>query len=163
MTQEYYTHRRSDNVLYKRWHHMVHVTNNSASAEWQLYGARGIGMYKPWSHLGGRGFDAYRDWVMDNLGPMPHPGAIIRRINSTKDFRPGNLEWSTPKIMSNHRRTNLMIRYQGRTQSLADWSRELNLNYDSLWSRLIDHKLKPKEAFDVNYRQKRNTKTLSKT
>jgi hypothetical protein len=161
MTQEYYTHRRSDNALYKRWHHMVHVTSNSHSTEWRLYGGRGIDLYKQWSHRGGSGFDAFRDWVLDNLGPIPYPNAIIRRIDSNKDFRPGNLEWSTKRIMSNHRQTNKMVRYQGRTQSIADWSRELGINYDALWSRLIDYKLKTKEAFDVNYTQRRNTKNVS--
>jgi hypothetical protein len=163
MKQDYYTHRRSDNPLYKRWHHMVHVCTNATAREWHLYGGLGIRVYGAWSHLGGSGFDAYRDWVVANLGPIPHPGAIIRRKVSTGSFVPSNLEWSTMKVLSNHRRTNKMIRYQGRTQSIADWSRELGINYDSLWSRIIDYKLKPKEAFNVNYCQKRNTKNVSKT
>ena len=47
----------------------------------------------------------------------------------------------------------MMVTYQGRTQSLADWSTELGLNHRTLWSRLKPRKgLKAytvKEAFET--------------
>lgn len=35
-----------------------------------------------------------------------------------------------------NRRNNLYITYNGKTQSLADWCRELNLNYDKVQNKI---------------------------
>lgn len=113
-----------------------------------MYGARGIGMYAPWASLK-IGFDNFEQWVYDNLGPIPFPGAIIRRKDSTKDVMPGNLEWSTRKVQGNNRRNTLYIKIGRKRQSLNSWCEELGLNSRTVWSRIHDYGMTPKRALGL--------------
>lgn len=142
------TTRRSDSPLYKRHHQFFNGCTNPNCYAWANYGARGIKIYGPWASLK-TGFDRFEDWVLANLGPVPFPGAVIRRINPNGDVKPGNLEWSTRKVVGNHRRSNLMIRINGRTQSLGSWCAELGANPRTVWSRIHDRGYTPRKALGL--------------
>jgi hypothetical protein len=114
---------------------MVYACTNPNAYDYHNHGGYGIRVYAPWIPFK-QGFDAYADWVEANLGPQPHADAIIRRKNSQGHFYPSNLEWSDRQIMSNHRRTNLVIKVGRKKQSLADWCRELGIPSRTVWSRI---------------------------
>lgn len=138
---------RNKHYLYKRWYSMLYNCYNPSSSYYIHYANLGIQVYSDWRPMK-IGFDRYRDYVIDTLGELPNHDAIIRRIDSDCDFEPGNLCWSTYQELGNHRRTNNMITWQGRTQSLADWCRELNINYDKTFSRLKDYGYTIERAFN---------------
>lgn len=142
------TTRRSDSPLYKRHYQFFNGCTNPNCYAWRSYGGRGIKIHKPWASLK-TGFDRFENWVLSNLGPIPFPGAVIRRIDHTKDVKPGNLEWSTRKVVGNHRRSNLIIRVGRRKQTLGQWCSELGLNPRTVWSRLNDRGWTPKQALEL--------------
>lgn len=142
------TTRRSDSILYKKWYQFATGTTNPNCAAWANYGAKGIKMKASWVPFKS-GFDEFENWVIANLGPMPFPGAIIKRIDSTKAIKPGNLEWSTFDRMFNNRTTTLRIRINGQTKSLADWCRIYDLNFATVYSRIKDYGYTPKEALEI--------------
>lgn len=141
------TTRRSDSPLYKRHHQFLNGCSNPHCRAWRLYGGRGIKMYRPWASLK-EGFDRFEDWILSNLGPVPFPGAVIRRINPNGDIRPGNLEWSTRKVVGNHRSTNLMIKIGREKRSLGEWCEIYGKNPRTVWSRIHDRGMKPKAALE---------------
>ncbi len=127
---------RHKHYLYKRWYIMAYNYTNPNSPAYKEWHAQGIEVYEEWLGLGGSGFDNYKDWVETHLGPMPGHNYVVRRIDSQGSFVPGNLTWSTWRELGNHRHNNRMIELHGRSQSLADWCRELGCDYVLAKSRL---------------------------
>ena len=142
------TTRRSDSPLYKRHYQFLTGCLDPNCRAWHNYGARGVKIHRPWATLK-TGFDRFEDWVLANLGPIPFPGAVIRRINPNGDIKPGNLEWSTRKVVSNHRRTNCMIRIGRQKKSLGEWCSQYGKNPRTVWSRIFDRGWTPKDALEI--------------
>lgn len=142
------TTRRSDSILYKRWYQFFQGCTNPNNRAWRAYGAYGITIYRPWARFK-IGFDLFEDWVIDNLGPPPNSNSILRRIDSTKGIRPGNLEWSDRLTACNNRRTNMMIKVNGQRLSLSEWCRRTGLKEPTVWSRIHDRKWTAKKALEL--------------
>jgi hypothetical protein len=142
------TTRRSDSILYKRWYQFTTGTTNPNCSAWSAYGAKGIGMKKSWTPFKS-GFDQFEQYVIDHLGPPPTPEHVINRIDTTKDIKPGNLQWATRKQQCNHRSTNMMIRIGKETKSLADWCRATGLKEPTVWSRIRDYGYTPRKALGL--------------
>ena len=142
------TQRRSDSILYKRWYQFATGTTDPNCYAWAAYGAKGIGMKKSWTPFKS-GFDQFEQYVIDHLGPPPTINHVLNRIDTTKDIKPGNLQWATRRQQSNHRTTNMMIRVGRQTQSLADWSRLTGIPAPTIWSRIRDYGFTPKKAMGL--------------
>lgn len=64
-------------------------------------------------------------------------GLTLDRIDNLKDYEPSNCRWVTPLVQSNNRPAyNHNITYEGKTQSIAMWARELGIKENTLRSRL---------------------------
>jgi len=61
----------------------------------------------------------------------------IERKDNDQGYHPTNCKWIPLKEQSKNRRYNNYFTYQGKTQTLAEWSRELGINYDSLRNRVV--------------------------
>ena len=48
---------------------------------------------------------------------------------------PSNCRWVDNKTQSNNRRSNILINYSGKIQTLKQWCEELNINYKRSWDR----------------------------
>jgi hypothetical protein len=66
----------------------------------------------------------------------PSPKHSLDRIDNDDIYKPGNCRWATRLTQMNNLRSNRRITYQGRTQTMADWARELGINYEALHRRL---------------------------
>jgi len=139
---------RNKRPLYKRWQQFYYSTTTPGSHLWHCYGQLGIKMYKPWA-VPKVGFDLFEDWVYANLGRPPKGLTVLGLIDRKKDIRPGNLHWTTQLWVQNHRRFNLMLKINGRKQSLADWSRETGVNKATAWTRIHDKGMTAREAFEL--------------
>jgi hypothetical protein len=137
---------RSKHPLYRKWYAFYYGCTQPNATSWRHYGGRGIKMHSAWS-TPRLGFDLFAEWVEANLGPQPSPKHELARKDTEKDVRPGNLHWQTRVEVTRHRRGNFQVRYQGQTKTLAEWSEITGINFKTLWSRLSDRGLKPKEAF----------------
>lgn len=72
----------------------------------------------------------------EDMGEQPKGTALLRRDRS-KGYTPANCYWGTWSDKQNSSRWNVVLEFDGRSQTLAQWSIELNLNWRTLWNRLF--------------------------
>lgn len=122
------THRQSGTKLHYIWIEMRQRCCNPNHRNYHHYGARGIKVTEEWLE----NFETFKMWSEKNgYGE----GLSLDRIKNDKGYSPDNCRWVTQMKQCNNTRRNKMISYKGTTQSMADWSRELGLNYKTLCSR----------------------------
>jgi hypothetical protein len=115
---------------------------NQKDPRYKNYGVRGITICEEWlcservkGLKGGltKGWSAFKTWAEEN-GYSDE--LTIDRIDNNKGYSPENCRWVTMKAQTNNRRNNKYIFYKGRTQTLAQWCEELQLNRNTVVSRL---------------------------
>ena len=99
--------------------------NNKAYPE---YGGRGIQVCSRWK-------ESFENFLED-MGRKPSPQHSIERIDNDGNYCPENCRWATKKEQARNRRSNRMIRLNGRTQCLADWVDELGISRSTVKDRL---------------------------
>ena len=97
---------------------------NPSSDSYKYYGGRNINICDEWLQDSNK----FVDWAIAN-GYTLNCKLSIDRIDSNKGYSPENCRWVTTIEQANNKRNNIYYTYNGRTQSLAQWCRELNLNY----------------------------------
>ena len=94
---------------------------------------------KSWPDYGGRGIQFLYPSVealVADIGHPPSSAHTIDRINNKGHYEPGNCGWATQEEQANNRRSNRLLTYQGRTQTVAQWAREVGLPPDTICQRL---------------------------
>lgn len=114
--------------LYVIWCHMIERCENKHSERYPYYGGRGIQVCEEW-----KDFVVFRDWALAN---GYSPSLTIDRINNDGDYEPNNCKWSTMKDQCNNRRTNHLLTYNGKTQSITRWAEEIGMNPGTLKYRI---------------------------
>ena len=117
--------------IYRKWYEFHRGTTDPDYAAWNTYGRWGVKMCSAWHD-----YHTFLAYVEEELGSAPGPKHILHRRDTTKDFKPGNLYWTTKKEMGNTRRTNHMVTHKGRCQSVTMWCEELGLKYTCVYSRI---------------------------
>lgn len=138
-----YSHSQTGTRLYKIWDNMKARCFNPNSTEYERYGGRGIIVCSEW--LGENGFENFRDWALQN---GYNDTLTIDRIELDKDYSPSNCKWSTYEEQLNNTSRNRLLTYNGKTQTMAQWSKELGIGYNTLNTRINTMKLSVKEAFE---------------
>lgn len=73
------------------------------------------------------------------MGLRPSNRHSLGRIDNDKDYCPENCRWELPEEQANNKTNNIFIKYGGKTQTLAQWSRELGIEYQLLKRRYHDN------------------------
>lgn len=121
------THGMRDSATYASWVDMKTRCTNPAATGYQYYGGRGIAVCQRWLDS----FDAF----LEDMGECP-AGLTIDRIDSNKNYEPGNCQWATMTQQARNRRSSRMISHDGRTQCLAAWSEETGIPKSTISNRL---------------------------
>ena len=79
------------------------------------------------------------------MGDVPK-GCSLDRINTYGDYLPENCRWATRKTQNNNARSNIVIEHLGEKLTLSQWSRRLNINYDTLRYRIVYYGWSPERA-----------------
>lgn len=128
------THGMKNTRTYSIWQAMRNRCNRLN----QDYSGRGITYDKRW--------DSFENFYLD-MGEVPD-GMSLDRIDVNGNYCKENCQWATREQQANNTRANVFIEYNGKRQTLAQWAKELNMNYDKLRSRIVRYKWSLDRAFD---------------
>jgi len=112
---------------YYSWKAMRRRCSDPKSIGWAHYGGRGIKVCDRWAN----DYDAF----FEDMGPCPD-GMTIERIDNDGNYEPSNCRWASRKEQSRNTRSNHLIEYEGRTQSLTDWAEELGISVSGIDYRI---------------------------
>jgi hypothetical protein len=112
------THGMSRTPTYGTWISMIRRCYDKRHDSYERYGARGIRVCERWK-------SSFASFFAD-MGERPI-GMTLDRIDNDLDYEAGNCRWGTAIEQNNNRRNTPFFTYHGRTQSLADWAREIGI------------------------------------
>ena len=98
-----------------------------------MYGGRGISVCKEWDES----YEAFRDWALANGYA---DGLSIDRIDVDGNYEPPNCRWATNQEQQNNKRTNVYLTFNGKTQTIAQWAREVGINPVTLHARIYRYR-----------------------
>jgi hypothetical protein len=123
------SHGMTNTPTYRSWQAMKSRCSNPNDESYARYGGRRISVCDRW--LGENGFkNFYKD-----MGVRPKE-LTLERINNDGNYEPSNCKWATRKEQNRNTRTNRILEYGGRRQSLSAWAEEYGLNASLLSERL---------------------------
>lgn len=113
---------------HKIWTAMRYRCNSPSETSYPNYGGRGIRVCERWE----RSFEAF----LQDMGPRPSPKHSIERINNGGHYEPGNCRWATPMQQGNNKRNNRIITIGDRSQTMAQWAREIGVTPQFISGRI---------------------------
>ena len=129
--------------LYGIWYTMHSRCYRENCISFKNYGARGITICEEWRNS----FERFYEWAIKN---GYNESLSIDRIDNSKGYSPDNCRWATRKEQANNQRSNHLITYNGRTQTMKQWAEELGITYTCLRSRINTYKYSIEKAFEIS-------------
>lgn len=111
---------------YNAWVNMRTRCRNPRILYAAYYTGRGITICKRW--------DLFENFLAD-MGKAPN-NKQLDRIDNDKGYYPKNCKWSTRTEQANNTRRNVTITFNGKTKTLAQWSKSLKVNRQTVKERL---------------------------
>lgn len=122
------THNLSKHPLYKLWAGMKERCECPKNKRYDRYGGRGIKVCEEWHD-----FKVFHDWAIANGWVK---GLSIERIDNDGDYCPTNCKWTSIAEQQSNTSKNHRLTYNGKTQTIAEWARELNMNPTTIQCRI---------------------------
>ena len=108
--------------LYKIWVNMKYRCNKPGNQMAKYYYDKGIRVCEEWQH----DFNAFYKWAIES---GYNDDLTIDRFDSNKNYCPENCRWATKEEqVINRHNINHFISYNGKNQTLSQWSRELHIS-----------------------------------
>ena len=141
--------------VYRAWNNLLRRCESPRNPSYTKYGGRGIAVCPEWHN--------FRNFFAD-MGHPPGKGYSIDRINNDGPYAPSNCRWAKIHVQANNTRRNRLITHEGRTQTIAQWARELGMDYDVIRSRLDRYGWPIARALNepARERSKRNARPTSR-
>lgn len=117
--------------LYMHWANIKNRCYNKKSPRWKDWGGKGITMHEPWK----QSFKTFYDYITKLPNYEIEGFNSIDRINNNKGYIPGNIRWANIEMQNNNKSNVYKITYNGKTQNLAQWAKELKLGKDTIHNR----------------------------
>lgn len=105
-------HSMTGSPEYRSWQSMRQRCNDPECKDYRNYGARGIKVCDRWEDFAA----FYAD-----MGDRPI-GTTLDRIDNSGNYEPSNCRWADQKTQSNNRRANVVLTYDGKSLTVAQWS-----------------------------------------
>lgn len=131
-----FNRRNNKDYLYDVWINMKNRCNDINNTHYNNYGERGIRVCKEWN----TSFEKFRAYITQ-LDNCPVTGKekvrfFLDRINNDKNYKPGNVKWSTRKEQQRNTRSNIIVTYKGQTMCLAEAVEKYGKSsYDTIYTR----------------------------
>jgi hypothetical protein len=101
---------------------------NSNDPHFERWGKRGITICDEWKD----DFQSFYDWSMSH---GYSDDLTIDRINNDGNYEPSNCRWVSVAEQARNKRTSVIISYKGKTQTAAQWAKELRTGHDTIRQR----------------------------
>lgn len=121
------THRMRGTPTHNSWCAMKQRCNYPGSDEYKNYGGRGIRVCERWN-------SSFENFIAD-MGERPK-GMSIERLDSNKNYEPGNCKWANDHEQARNRRSTIWVTRGGQTKCVKDWCDELGLSVDRVYGRI---------------------------
>ncbi len=108
---------------------MIYRCYNPACKEFPYYGGK-----NPPVRVCERWLESFENFLAD-MGSCP-PGLTLERKITSGDYEPGNCKWDTYTAQQNNRSNNRRVTLDGKTQTLAQWEKQLGLPRGRVAARL---------------------------
>jgi hypothetical protein len=121
-----FVHGRKATPEYNAWSAMHSRCTDKNNEGYHRYGGRGIKVCKRWK--------SFANFISD-MGKRPD-GFTLERINTNKGYSRKNCKWATPLEQANNRRSNKLVLFRGQKKTVAQWCRELSINWITVKKRI---------------------------
>lgn len=101
---------------------------NSKATNYKHYGGRGIQICDEWL----KNRKKFIEWALNNGYKF---GLTIDRIDVNGNYEPSNCRWITALEQSNNKTTSKIIKYKGKSKTIAEWSRITGIKEETLQGR----------------------------
>lgn len=134
-TREY--HGYAGTPTYISWAEMRKRCYSPSVIRYAEYGGRGISVCPEWKES----FEAF----LADMGDRPE-GMTLDRIDLNGNYTPDNCRWADKTEQANNKRNSFLITHDGKTQTAAQWSREIGVSGNVIRQRLTRDKMTPEQA-----------------
>lgn len=121
------SHGMSGHKLYKTWAQMIQRCTNPNDTNWPRYGGRGIAVCERWKTF---------ELFFADIGSKWKPGLSLEREDNNGNYDPTNVRFASAYEQQNNTSKNRRITYGNKTQTIAQWAREVGLQMKVLWARV---------------------------
>lgn len=123
-------HGMTKEKIYWVWHSMIQRCENKNEKNYRNYGGRGIKVCPEWHDSG-----VFIEWSLSNGYKQ---GLTLDRIDSNGNYEPNNCRWVGWDVQANNTCRNHYVEINGIVKTVAQWARENNIPYKSVYSRTRD-------------------------
>ncbi len=110
------------------WRGMLNRCRNPKSKAYANYGGRGINVCDEWTNN-------FMTFYTD-MGPCPDKNSTIDRTDNNKNYCKENCKWTSRAEQNRNKRNSRLITYNGKTQCIVDWDKELGFRCGVIGKRL---------------------------
>lgn len=125
------THGMTGTRIYRIRSGMIARCYKKNATSYPKYGAKGITVCEEW--LGENGFINFYNWAMEN---GYKDNLTLDRINPKGNYEPSNCRWADWETQTSNKSSNRYITYNGKTQTIHQWSIDIGLNRQTLTNRI---------------------------
>lgn len=115
--------------LHGVWNNMKQRCINPKHLAFHNYGGRNISVCDEWQE-----FVPFYNWCMSN---GYKDGLTLDRIDNDGNYCPENCRFVDRHTQCNNTRKNVFITANGKTKTVAEWSREVHIRRDTLYRRYV--------------------------
>jgi len=125
---------KPERLLRRIWNNINARCNKKSDIQYHRYGGRGIKV--EWSC-----YDNFRkDMLSCFVESIKNGKSTIERIDNNKSYSKDNCKFADMIEQSNNRRDNVVIEWNGKKQTIAQWAKEYGIRYKTLWKRVQSYK-----------------------
>jgi hypothetical protein len=123
------THGISGTPLYYVYSSMIERCYRVNKPSYSDYGGRGIRVCRQWKGHP----SAFFEWALANGYKA---GLELDRKNNNKGYSPHNCRFVTRSVNGSNKRNNVLVTFDGRTLTVAEWARRLGIGQSTLYMRV---------------------------
>ncbi|WP_342617176.1 hypothetical protein [Rhodoferax sp. GW822-FHT02A01] len=115
-------------LTYARWKSMMQRCSPTNAHLHPSHAGKGIVVCERWQDFAS---------FLTDMGECPSKEMTLDRIDSSKDYEPGNCRWATMAEQNRNRPSHaVMLTHNGVTKSLTEWAHETGITPNALRMRI---------------------------